>query len=92
MSSSNSCWTLFKAVLGRTKAAARLLHQLDRSNLLLLQAFHDRAPLPLLSQGKEAEAERAGMLRARHEHEIPQFAPCCTLVLLRQADIQPLKA
>ena len=47
-----------------------LLNHLDRSNLLLLQAFHDRAPLVLLSHGRQAEAERSGMLRARHEHEI----------------------
>ena len=67
---SNRCWTLCKAVLGKIKAAASLLHHLDRSDLLLLQAFHDRAPLVLLSKGKQAEAERSGMLRARYEHEM----------------------
>ena len=85
----NGCWTLCKAVPGKIKAAASLLNHQDRSNLLLLQAFHDRAPMVLLSQGKQAEAERSGMLRARHEHGMPQLAPCCTLILL---SIQQLKA
>ena len=69
VAASSGCWTLCKAVLGNIKAAASLVHHLDRLYPLLLQAFHDRAPLVLLSQGKQAEAERSGMLRARHEHE-----------------------
>ena len=73
--SSNRCWTLFEALLGKIKEATGLLYHLDRSCLLLLQSFHDRAPMVLLSQGKEAEAERSGMLRARHEQEMHRFAP-----------------
>ena len=60
----------------KIKAAARLLHHLDKINVPLLQAFHDSS----------------GMLRARHEHEMPHLAPCCTLVSLRQAKVQPLQA
>ena len=32
--SSNRCWTLCEAVLGKTKTAASLMHHLHRSNLL----------------------------------------------------------
>ena len=83
---------VFCASKGRDKSTARLSHHVDRINLLLLQAFHDRPPILSLRQGKQAEAERSGMLRARYEHEMPQFAPCCMLILLWQARVQPLTA